>query len=78
MAIPADGGRLELLKTITVPTLVIHGLDDPLVPVEAGRETAAIIPNAELEIIEGMGHNIPGPLVPRLVKLIADHAAAHG
>ncbi|MBW1993108.1 MAG: alpha/beta fold hydrolase [Deltaproteobacteria bacterium] len=78
MAILADGSRVELLKTITVPTLVIHGLDDPLVPVEAGRETAALIPNAELEIIEGMGHNIPGPLVPRLVKLIADHAAAHG
>ena len=46
MAILADGSRVELLKTVTVPTLVIHGADDPLVPVEAGIDTAAHIPNA--------------------------------
>ncbi len=78
MAILADGSRVELLKTITVPTLVIHGADDPLVAVEAGEDTAANIPNARLEIIEGMGHNIPAPLVPKLVDLIVNHAKGHG
>lgn len=76
-AILADGSRVEQLKTITAPTLVIHGADDPLVPVEAGKDTAANIPNARLETIEGMGHNIPVPLVPILVNLIADHAKGH-
>jgi pimeloyl-ACP methyl ester carboxylesterase len=78
MAIMADGSRVEQLKTLTVPTLVIHGADDPLAPVEAGKDTAARIPNARLEIIEGMGHNIPVPLCPRLVELIANHAKTHG
>jgi len=76
-AILADGSRVEQLKTVTVPTLVIHGSDDPLVPVEAGKDTAAHIPGAKLEIIEGMGHNIPVSLYPRLVNLIAIHAKAH-
>jgi len=74
LAIILSGSRVDLLKTISVPTLVIHGLDDPLVPVEAGRDTAATIPGAILEIIEGMGHNLPVPLVPRLVDLITQHS----
>lgn len=76
-AIVADGSRVERLKTITVPTLVIHGLDDPLVPVEGGKDTAASIPNAQLELIAGMAHNIPEPLCPRLVELITGHAGAN-
>jgi pimeloyl-ACP methyl ester carboxylesterase len=77
-AILADGSRVEQLKIVTVPSLVIHGADDPLVPVEAGKDTAAHIPGAKLEIIEGMGHNIPVPLCLRLVNLIATHAKAQG
>jgi pimeloyl-ACP methyl ester carboxylesterase len=76
-AIVADGSRVERLKTITVPTLVIHGLDDPLVPVEGGKDTATSIPNAKLELIEGMAHNIPEPLCARLVDLITGHAIAN-
>ncbi len=70
----ASGSRVELLKTISLPSLIIHGADDPLVPVEAGKDTAANIPGASLEIIEGMGHNIPTELVPRFVDLIVNHA----
>lgn len=77
LAVFADGSRVEMLKTIQVPSLVIHGADDPLVPVEAGKDTAANIPGARLEIIDGMGHNIPAPLVPVLVGLIADHTDKH-
>ena len=76
-AVIADRSRVEQLKTITVPTLVIHGLDDPLVPVEGGKDTAANIPNAKLELVEGMAHNIPVQLCPKLVDLIISHAKAN-
>jgi pimeloyl-ACP methyl ester carboxylesterase len=76
LAVLASGSRVELLKTIKAPTLVIHGVDDPLIPVEAGKDTAAHIPRARLELIPGMGHDLPPALVPLLVDLIAEHCKA--
>jgi pimeloyl-ACP methyl ester carboxylesterase len=73
-AIVADGSRVDRLRTITKPTLVIHGSEDPLIPVECGVDTASHIDGARLEIIEGMGHDLPPPLIGRLTDLIADHA----
>ena len=75
-AILANGSRVEMLKRISVPTLVLHGADDPLVPVEAGRHTAAQIPGSKLTIIPGMGHDIPTGLIPILVNAIAAHCEA--
>ena len=72
-AILASKGRVELLKTVAVPTLVIHGRDDPLIPVECGEDTAALVPGAELMVIDGMGHDLPPALWPRLVAAIAEH-----
>ena len=60
-------------RKITTPSLVIHGSDDPLVPVENGLDIAAEISNARLEIIEGMGHDIP----PRFVATVVDHVVEH-
>jgi pimeloyl-ACP methyl ester carboxylesterase len=76
LAILAGQGRAELLKTIRVPTLVIHGLDDPLIPVEAGMDSAKRIPGAELRLIPGMGHDVAPGLIPTLVDAIAEHTAA--
>jgi pimeloyl-ACP methyl ester carboxylesterase len=73
LAVLASGSRVQLLKTINMPTLVMHGEDDPLVPVEAGRDTARHIPNATLEIIPGWGHDLPTALIPKLVERIATH-----
>lgn len=73
-AIVDDGSRVQRLKSINVPALVIHGNADPLVPVECGIDTAKHLPNATLEIIEGMGHDLPPQLVERLTSLIAGHA----
>jgi pimeloyl-ACP methyl ester carboxylesterase len=70
-AILAHGSRRERLKTLRVPTLVIHGLDDPLVPVEAGKDTAAHIEGAELMLVEGMGHDNPRDVWPRAVEAIS-------
>jgi pimeloyl-ACP methyl ester carboxylesterase len=63
-------GRYNELKTIRVPSLVIHGTDDPLVPVDAGKDVAAAIPGARLELIEGMGHYIPEQLYDTICSLI--------
>ncbi len=73
-AILADGSRVRRLKKIDVPTLVIHGSEDPLIPVEHGIDTAHHIPGATLEIIEGMGHDLPPELDETLTSLIATHA----
>jgi pimeloyl-ACP methyl ester carboxylesterase len=69
-AILASGDRTETVRTIRTPTLVIHGEDDPLVPVDGGRATAAAIEGAELVVIPGMGHNLPRQLWPELVERI--------
>jgi len=47
--------------------MVIHGADDPLVPVEAGRDTAATIPGAQITEVPGMGHNLPEALIPTIL-----------
>ena len=75
-AIVASGSRADLLQKISAPTLVIHGAEDPLLPKEHGIDTATLIPGAGLELIDGMGHDIPAPLYERLVDLITGHAAA--
>jgi pimeloyl-ACP methyl ester carboxylesterase len=75
VAILASGSRREKLGAVRAPTLVIHGLADPLVPIEGGRDTAASIPGAELLEIEGMGHDLPRALWPMLVDAIAKNVA---
>ena len=69
-AVRASGDRRARLATITAPTVVLHGADDPLVPVAGGRDTAANIPGAELRVIEGMGHDLPPALYRTFVEAI--------
>lgn len=78
VAIAADGDRTPLLRRLAVPTHVIHGLADPLVPVAAGRDLASTIPGATLDLVEGMGHDLPEALWPRLVGGIAGVARRSG
>ena len=73
LAILASGDRRTQLARITAPTLVIHGQDDPLVPLAAGVDTARHIRGARLEMIPGMGHDFPPALQPRIAQLIAAH-----
>ena len=74
-AIAADGDRSPLLSRIKLPTQVLHGLADPLVPVAAGRDLAARIPGAKLDLVEGMGHDLPMALWPRFADGISAAAA---
>lgn len=77
-AIGASGDRTEKLKTLKVPTVVVHGEADPLVPLAGGQATAAAIPGAELRIIPGMGHDLPEALYDTFIDAIADAAARAG
>lgn len=74
VAILASGSRRAALAGVRVPTLVIHGDADPLVPVEAGRDTAAAVPGARLLELPGMGHDLPRALWPAVVDAIVEHA----
>jgi pimeloyl-ACP methyl ester carboxylesterase len=77
LAILATADRRPLLQQITAPTLVLHGADDPLVPVLAGRDTAASVRGAQLEEYAGMGHDFPPALLERIsVRVIAHCRAA--
>lgn len=73
LAVAADTNRHRLLPRITCPTLVLHGTADPLVPLACGRDTAARIPRARFEAIEGMGHDWP----PAVARHVADRLVAH-
>jgi pimeloyl-ACP methyl ester carboxylesterase len=75
-AIGSSPSRVEALGSLRVPTLVVHGDADRLVPLEGGRATAAAIPGARLEIVEGMGHDYPPQYWARMVGLITTHARA--
>jgi pimeloyl-ACP methyl ester carboxylesterase len=74
LAILAAPSRTTELRKIDIPTLVIHGDADPLIPVECGLDTARAIPGARTAIIEGMGHDLPVALTERLARLITQHA----
>ncbi|MGD8951563.1 MAG: alpha/beta hydrolase [Desulfobacterales bacterium] len=73
-AIMAAGDRTEKLKSISIPTLVIHGDVDPLLPVECGLATAAAIPGSRLKIIQEMGHALPEAVWSQIVAEIIRHA----
>jgi pimeloyl-ACP methyl ester carboxylesterase len=70
--------RRAKLKTIRVPAVVVHGDEDPLVPLEAGRDVAANIPGAEFRVVPGMGHDIPPALVPAVADAITAAASRAG
>jgi pimeloyl-ACP methyl ester carboxylesterase len=74
-AISASGERTKGLERLVLPATVLHGADDPLARVAAGKATAKAIPGAHLRIFEGMGHDLPRPLWPDFADEIAAAAA---
>lgn len=72
-AVASDTGRAAELARITAPTLVLHGTDDPLVPVACGEDTARRIPGARFVAITGMGHDLPPGVVERLLVPLLPH-----
>jgi pimeloyl-ACP methyl ester carboxylesterase len=74
-AIIHSGDRTPLLRTITAPTVVIHGSKDRMVPPSGGRATARAIPGARLLMIEGMGHDMPRQVWPQILEALEHNAA---
>ena len=75
MAVAADGDRSAMLPLIQAPTQIIHGLADALVPVGAGQDLAVRIKGARIDLVPGMGHDLPAQLLPRFADAIAGIAA---
>jgi len=73
-ALAVVGDVREYLRTIQAPTLIIHGKDDPLIPVESGVDSARNIPGADLWIIDGMGHDFPEQLHGEFARRIDENA----
>ena len=76
LAVMADGARADALAQVPVPTLVLHGKDDPLVPFACGEDTARRIPGARLAGIDGMGHDLPPGVVALLLPALLPHLSA--
>lgn len=80
-AILAARERRQLLGLIDTPALVLHGDEDPLVKVECGIDTAAHLPDAELHVVRGMGHDLPTPLIPEIaerIRIVAQRGSPAG
>jgi pimeloyl-ACP methyl ester carboxylesterase len=73
-AIGKDGSRVDALRSVDVPTLVLHGSRDTLIDPSGGRQTAEVIPAARYVEIEGMGHDYPVAVWPQWVAIWADFA----
>jgi pimeloyl-ACP methyl ester carboxylesterase len=73
-AVTTSGSRQKALADLKVPSLVIHGDADRLVPIEAGRMTHECIPGSRFEVVAGMGHDYPPQMWDTIVGLITEHA----
>jgi pimeloyl-ACP methyl ester carboxylesterase len=72
-AVITQEDRRNALRSLDLPTLVLHGTSDPLVPVEGGTETAEAVPNSKIRLIEGWGHGFP----PSIWPIVIDELVAH-
>jgi pimeloyl-ACP methyl ester carboxylesterase len=72
-AVAADSRRADELPGIRAPTLVVHGRDDPLVPLPCGRDTARRIGGSTFHVIPGMGHDLVPGVVDRLLASLLPH-----
>jgi pimeloyl-ACP methyl ester carboxylesterase len=78
MAITGSGNLRPVAEKITAPTVVIHGLNDPLVRPACGRAVARAIRHSQLHLIAGMGHDLPRALWPRITQLLHENARRAG
>jgi pimeloyl-ACP methyl ester carboxylesterase len=76
-AIVKSGDRTRELRSVRAPTLVIHGDADRVIAPSGGRATARAIPGARLQVVEGMGHDLPRGAWPLIVDAVDEHAHPH-
>lgn len=76
-AILGTGSLVKYAKTITAPTVIVHGSHDPMVRIRNGRSLARIIPKARFVVVDGMGHDLPPPVWRPVADTLAENFAAH-
>ena len=76
-AIVSAGDFRAMTRKIKAPTLVLHGDKDPLVPIEGGQDIANIVPGARMEVIRGMGHDVPPRYLPEVTAHMLSHFDTH-
>ena len=74
-AVKLSGSRYEKLKDLKIPTLIIHGMDDPLVSIEHSKKLASVIPNSRIKFYNNMGHFLPLYLIDPIIQEIISHIA---
>jgi pimeloyl-ACP methyl ester carboxylesterase len=75
-AVAISGSRYDKLKRLNLPTLIIHGTNDEIFPLEHGKKLVELIPNAKLIVLDGVGHMFPIPNMDNLVKEVLEHMSA--
>jgi pimeloyl-ACP methyl ester carboxylesterase len=73
LAVEGSPSRREALRSVKAPALVLHGSDDPILPLEHGRATAEAIPGARLVVGEGFGHDLPAAAIGEYLEPILEH-----
>ncbi len=68
-----SGSRYEALGKLKIPTLVVHGMNDPFIPVEHSKKLASVIPGAKTLWVNNMGHDLPPYLTDSLARLLTQH-----
>ncbi len=76
MAVP--GNIKPFITAISAPTIVIHGSEDPFNLIEAGKDIATSIPDAELLIMDGMGHSFPREVIQRIIEALVANSNKKG
>ncbi len=77
-ATQATGSLKRYMREIRVPTLIIHGVDDPLITARRSKQLHRGIRGSKLLLLKGMGHNLPRPLLPQIVQAIVENCARCG
>jgi len=72
-AVSSSPHRKDRLKEISLPTLVIHGTEDAILPFDHGQALADGIPNAQLMVLEGVGHEIPEQMTEQITSRMIQH-----
>jgi len=76
VAVQMSPSRIDALTAVEVPTLIVHGTEDPILPYDHAEALHKAIPGSTLVTWEGVGHELPAPLLPELVTLLIDHLRA--
>ncbi|MEZ4619139.1 MAG: alpha/beta hydrolase [Caldilineaceae bacterium] len=75
-AVAISGSRYDKLKSLTLPTLIIHGTNDKIFPLDHGKKLAALIPNAQFIWLDGVGHMFPIPNMDAILTKVIEHMSA--